>query len=61
MELTKLGVWECWRWSGIYKQLEKLECAKAAYLWFHFLAHGYLSLPFLTFPYLSLPFLHTNF
>ena len=43
-------------------QLQKLECAKAAYLWLPFLSFGYLSfpslsLPFLTFPYLSLSFL----
>ena len=38
-------------------QLEKLECAKAAYLSLPFLSFPYISLPFLTFPYLSLPFL----
>ena len=38
-------------------QLEKLEAAKAAYLWLPLVTFPYLTLPFLTFPYLSLPFL----
>ena len=45
-----------------HNQLEKLEAAKAAYLWLPFLTFpclplvtfGYLSLPFLTFPYWTL-------
>ena len=57
-------------WVGntfyLLDQLEKLECAKAAYLllpliinylWLPFLTIPYISLPFLTFLYLSYPFL----
>ena len=39
-------------------QLEKLEAAKAAYLWLPFLTFGYLFLPLVNFPYLSLTFLY---
>ena len=42
---------------AILNQLEKLEAAKAAYLWLPSDTFGYLSLPFLTCPYLSLPVL----
>ena len=46
--------------ESVRNQLDKLEAAKAAYLWLPLIAFGYLtisdfSLPFIFFPFLSFP------